>query len=353
MSPDAVGERLAPLPPQREASPGPVTQSFQIAFRLLLLTTLLFAGALCFSNVWRVPPESQAAVLRFGRVIRVQPAGLLLAWPRPIDQVVLLPAPVRQMELKVVARTPAGGPALTRRPEALPPSSAGGYLTGDGGEVLLDATLTWRITDAAAYLLARDHVAAAIQRLFVASATAVAAGRSIDEFMAVRTGSGDERKAQALREAVRGDLVREVQSRLDALARAGAPLGVQVTRADVDALLPLAAKPGFDAVLEATQLAEQALAAARTDAAGTLQAADQERDRVLARARASAAERVGEASTQVATVTALAGQITPDGRSGLLDQLWRERVGTILHQAGSMVLVDPTGGARLILPAAQ
>ena len=342
-----------PVGSARGQAQGPVSQSLQIAFRVLAGATLLLAGAWCFSNVWRVPPEAQAVVLRFGRIVRVQPAGLLVAWPSPIDRVELLPAPVRQMELKVVTRIPAGGPALGRRPEVLPPTSAGGYLTGDGGEVLLDATLTWRITDAAAYLLARDHVAAAVQRLFMAGATAVAAGRSIDDFMAVRAGRGDDLRVEALRQAVRGDLVRAVQQRIDALARAGAPIGVEVTRADVDALLPLAAKPGFDAVLEATQLAEEALASARTDAARTLQAADQARDHVITAARAGAAEQVGEARTQVATVAALAGGTAPEGRAGMLDEIWRERVSTVLHQAGSVVVVDPISGARLILPAVQ
>jgi regulator of protease activity HflC (stomatin/prohibitin superfamily) len=330
---------------------GPIGQSLRISYTLLRLVILLLAGFWLVSNVRQVPPEAQAAVLRFGRVVRVQPAGLLLAWPRPVEQVELLPAPARQMELQVVARMPAGGPALERRPANLPPTSAGGYLTGDGGEVVLDATLTWRIADAAAYLIARDHVPAALQRLFVAGATAVAAGRSIDDFMAVRAGQGDESHIAALRQAVRGDLVRAVQSRLDALAKAGAPLGVEVTRADVNALLPLAAKPGFDAVLEATQLAEEALASARTDAARTLQDADQERDRIIAAANAGAAERVGEAHRQVATILLLAGRGVAEGRQGLLEQIWRDRVRAILRQAGSVVAVDPAGGSRLILPA--
>jgi hypothetical protein len=37
----------------------------------------------------------------------------------------------------------------------------------------------------------------------------------------------------------------------------------------------------------------------------------------------------------------------------MLDEIWRERVGTVLHQAGSVVVVDPAGGSRLILPGAQ
>jgi len=343
---------MSPVARAFPATPGPISQSLQITFRVLLLGVLLLAAGWLFSNLRQVPSDAQAAVLRFGRVVRVRPAGLLLAWPRPIEQVELLPAPARQMELKVVARLPAGGPGISRRPAMVPPTSAGGYLTGDGGEVLLDATLTWRIADPVAYLIARDHVAAALQRLFVAGATEVAAGRSIDDFMAVRAVGGDDPRVEAQRQAVRGDLVRAANLRLAALARAGAPLCVEVTRADVDALLPLSAKPGFDAVLEATQRAEETLASARTDAERILQAAAQQRDRIIAAAHAAAAEQVGEARGQVATVAALAGRTVPQGRPGLLAQLWRERVAAVLHQAGGIVAVDTTGGARLILPAA-
>ena len=329
------------------AGPGPLAQSLQISFRVLCLAVLLLAGGWCFSNVRQVPSDAQAAVLRFGRVVRVQAAGLLLAWPRPIEQVELLPAPARQIELKMLARAPSGPRARTAAP---PP--AGGYLTGDGGEVLLDATLTWRIADPVAYLIARDHVPAALQRLFAASATAVAAGRSIDDFMAVRA-QGDDPRQQAQRQAVRGDLVLAVNQRLAALARAGAGLGIDVTRADVDALLPPAAKPGFDAVLEASQRAEERLAAARTDAARIQQAADRESDRIIAAANGSAAEQTGTASAQVAAVAALAGRTVPEGRPGLLRQIWRDRVAAVLRQAGGVVAVDPRGGTRLLLPGAQ
>nr|WP_294521029.1 SPFH domain-containing protein [uncultured Rhodopila sp.] len=318
---------------------GPIVQSLRITFRVLLLGVALLAAGWWFSNVRQVPSDSQAAVLRFGRIVRVQPAGLLLAWPRPIEQVELLPAPARQMEMKVVARGAGGGP--------------GGYLTGDGGQVLLEATLTWRITDPVAYLLARDHVAAALQRLFVATATGLAAARSIDDFMAVRAVGNDDLAVQEQRQAIRGDLERAVNRRLAALAEAGAPLGIEVTRADVDAFLPAAAKPGFDAVLEATQLAEEARAAARTDAARTLQGADRERDRLLASARGAAAERVSEASVQVAEIASLAGRSAADGRQGLLEQLWRSRVSAVLQAAGSIVAVDPNGGTRVVLPGNQ
>jgi regulator of protease activity HflC (stomatin/prohibitin superfamily) len=318
---------------------GPVVQSLRISFRVLYLATLLLALGWIFSNCRQVPSESQIVVLRFGRVVRVQSAGLLLAWPRPIEQVELLPAPARQNELKVVVRNPE------------PPGGAGTYLTGDGGVVLLGATLTWRVVDPVAYYQSRAHVAPALNRLFAASAVMVAAGRSMDAFLVVRPErAGADPLAQAQRQAVRGDLTREVNRRLHALEAPGASLGIEVTRVDANASLPPAAKPGFDAVLEATQRAEQGLAEARTTATRTLQGADRDHDRILTEAAAAAEERVSDARTHVAAIAALETIDNPAGRAGLLDQLYRDRIALVVNQAGQVTAVDPLGGSRLILP---
>jgi regulator of protease activity HflC (stomatin/prohibitin superfamily) len=331
---------------------GPVAQSIRIAFRVLRVGMVLLALGWVASNLRQVPPDTQAVVLRFGRVVRVQQAGLVLAWPRPIEQVDLLPSPQRQLGLHIVAGT-ASGDALvdpaSRASGEVPPASAAVYLTGDGGVVLLDATLTYQISDAAAYYLAAAHVEPALRRLFLASAVSVAAGRSMDEFMVVRTEGNAQ--VQAQRNAMRGALLREVNRRLQALP-AAASLGVEATRADVTALLPPAARFAFDAVLDATQMAEQGLAAARTDAARAAQAADQSRDRILAEARASADERVGTARANVAAITALEQRMDPASRPSLLEQAYRERIVGIMKNAKAVNTVDPRGGSRLILPAA-
>jgi regulator of protease activity HflC (stomatin/prohibitin superfamily) len=306
------------------------------------------------SNIRQVPADSQAVVLRFGQVVRVQQAGLVTAWPRPFEQVDLLPSAERQLDLRIDAGSSAGRSILdpaSRASGDIVPASAGIYLAGDGGVVLLDATLTYRITDAAAYHLAASHVEPALRRLFLASAVSIAAARTIDDFMVVHT-AGDP-AAQAQRAAMRGALVREVNRRLLALQPPEASLGVEATRADVTVLLPPAARFAFEAVLDATQMAAQGLATARTDAARTQQAADQERDRILAEARANADERVGNARAHVAAITALAQRMDPASRPSLLDQLYRERIAGILKQAGSVNTVDMRGGSRVILPGGQ
>lgn len=339
---------------QSSAAPpdGPVVQSVRVGFRVLHVATLLLAIGWATANIRPVPPSNQAVVLRFGQVVRVQPAGLVLAWPRPLERVVLLPSGAQQMVLKIAARTAQiPGIALDFGAASPMPEDAGSYLTGDGGVVLLDASLTWRISDAAAYYLSEAHVAAALRRLFLASTVAVSAGRPLDDFLAVRPEHATDAASEAARQALRGDLVAAVNARLSALAAAGAGLGVEVTRADVTALLPPAAKIAFDAVLEAGQRADQGIATARTEAERSRQQAQRESGRLLAEARAAAAERVATARTDVAAIVALESHADAASRPSLLDQVYRERIARILRQAGSVTTVDPLGGGRLILPA--
>ncbi len=320
--------------------------ALRIAFTVLRVFTVLLALGWATANMRQVPPGSQAVVLRFGRVVGVQQSGLVLALPRPLEQVVLLPGAENQLVLKVAAPS-ARIPGIIDDASGagdLPPD-AGLYLTGDGGVVLLDAAIDWRIADASSYYVARDHVPAALRRIFLRAGVMVAASRQLDDFLAVRP----ERAADATAQ----DLVAAMNAQLGALTRAGAGLGVEVTRADVTALLPPSARSSFDAVLDATQRAEQGLAMARTEAARARQQADQTRDSLLSAAHASAAERLAGARASTAVISALEARMDPAGRPSMLDQVYRDRIGKILRQAGSVSTVDAKSVSRLILPGAQ
>jgi regulator of protease activity HflC (stomatin/prohibitin superfamily) len=317
------------------------------------VATLVLAGFWAVGNIHPVPPGSQAVVLRLGRVARVQQAGLVLAWPRPIENVVLLAGGERQMTEKIAAHA---GPmtAMTEDPSASGdvPADAGLFLTGDGGVVLLDAAVTWRISDAASYYVMQAHVAPALRRLFLSAAVAVAARHELDDFLAVRPERARDPAAQAARQAVRGEIVAAMNTALRNLKGSGAGLGIEVTRADVTALLPPSAKSSFDAVLEAAQRADQGLAAARTDAAHALQQAQRDRDRILASAHAAATERVEVARTTTAAITALELRMDAASRPALLEQLYRDRIAGVLKQSGGVSTVDAKSVSRLILSGA-
>ncbi len=329
---------------------GPLLQSVRVGFGVLRIGTLLLALVWATGNVRTLTPGTQAVVLRFGRVVRVQPAGLVLALPRPIEDVVTLPGGERQIALAVSAGT-ARRPGLsdpTTAADAIP-EDAGAYLTADSGVVLLQAALTWRIRDPAAYFVQAAHVEPALRRLFLDAAIAEAAGHELDDFLAVRPERAADPAAVAARAAVRGRLVAAMDAALAALSRQGAGLGVEVTRADVTALLPPVARAAFDSVLEAAQHAEQGLAAARTDAARAAQGADRARDRLLAEGHAAASERLEGARTRTATLTALEARMDPATRPALLDQVYRERIAGVLRQAGRVATVDPRAAGRVIV----
>jgi hypothetical protein len=80
---------LAPAKRQRANDGGhplpasALAQSLRLGYRLLLAITLLAGLAWLFGHVRPVPADSQAVVLHFGAIDRVQRAGLLLAGPAP------------------------------------------------------------------------------------------------------------------------------------------------------------------------------------------------------------------------------------------------------------------------------
>jgi regulator of protease activity HflC (stomatin/prohibitin superfamily) len=344
------------------APPGPIAQSVAIGFRSVYIAAALLLLVWLASNVREIASDSQAVVRRFGKIVRTQPAGLLIAWPRPIEQVQLLPGPERQLSQQVPAL-----PAPTPQSAALIgpnggsssslPADAEAYLTGDGNAVLLSATLIYRINDPIAYALEQTHVPAALDRLLHASAVQVAAGRNLNDFLVVPDNAaqqaGEGRSVDALRAEVRERLLQAVNARLQALAAAGAPLGIDVERIDMTPLLPPEAKSAFDAVLVAAQAADRGVATARTDAERRRQGATQLSEQLLSSAQATAREMVSSATVATAAILPLEREETPLTRSSLLLNQYRVGVSDIMNRVGAVTLVDPKSGARFLMPGKQ
>jgi regulator of protease activity HflC (stomatin/prohibitin superfamily) len=345
-----------PVGPPPPPPPGPIAQSVAIGFRVVYAAGLLLLAIWLLSNIREIPSDSQAVVLRFGRIVRSQEAGLLVAWPRPIERVEVLPGPDRQLSQDVGPLPPPTekaqelvGPFGTEQPI---PQDISAYLTGDGNVVLLHAALIYRITDPIAYILQRDHIAAALDRLFRAATVDLTAGRSLNDFLVVQSSAsaGGGQNVMALRVEVLRSLLDSVNARLNTLRAGGSPLGIEVARIDMTAFLPPEAKTAFDAVLLATQAADREVAVARTDAERRRQEANRERDQYLAAAQATAAERVSRANVDTARILALAHEETPQTRNSLLLREYRAAVSQILNRAGSTVLVDPKTRAQFVLP---
>lgn len=343
---------------------GPVAQAARIGFLVLRVALLLLFCAWAVSNFRQVPAESRVVVMRFGHVDRVQAAGLVLAWPSPLEQLTLLPGADRQMVLPMHVHAADNESVETdfqiHQPDdavSLRPMkdtmNEGYLLTGDGSVVQFDATLFYSIANPAAYVLAVAHVEPALGRFFRASAVALAARSELDDFMVARPerhlgGAGLDPAAR--RERLAADMVAAINARLADLAAQGSDLGVVVRRVDITALLPPLAKSAFDSVLTVAQTAQQQEAAARTAAATRRQQADQDRDHALAAAEAAADERVRAAQAAASGVRALASTgDTPAHRQSAMADFFREKVGPILAHAGQVTTVDAVSGQHLVL----
>ena len=329
---------------------GAWAQSAKSAFRFLFLAVCLAAIFWALSGIRRVPPESQAIVYEFGRIVRTQRAGLLLAWPRPIEQVVILPSADRQIEFQIDGFEPGSNPKHNVYRNARENSAI--LLTGDVSVVQLEATLFYQITDPAAYVLTAEHLRPALQRLFVASTVSVSAARDLDTILVARPelAVGSNAAARTGREQLRTDLMIAINHRLDELSSVGAGLGIRVSRVDLAASIPNGAKDAFDRVLVASQEAERRIAEARTDAADLASRANQDHDRILADAEAKAAEQTTNAKARTASIDALAHG--SPGLSGvtLANRIYFDRIGAVLAKAARVDTVDQSGGINLILP---
>jgi regulator of protease activity HflC (stomatin/prohibitin superfamily) len=337
----------------------PWLQAGRLGFKALYVVTLLAALIWAFSNIREVDPENQAVVFRMGAMNRVQDAGLLLAWPRPFEQVVMIPSPDRILQWRVrgLLRN-SSWPSMPEgdySPYSNDAVAGSGYLlTGDAGIVQLDVNISYKVVDPYDYVLESDHIVPALDRLAKRSAIVLSSGRDLDSILVARPDLiGTDNAAGERREQLRAELVEDINRSLAALKLRGAGLGIKVERVDIQSSLPGAAIEAFNSVLTASQQAEQAIAAARTDAAKDLQAATQTANQIIQSAHASADERLATAKANTATIASLTGTAGNRMDPGLPQRLYRDRMSAILSQAGSVTSVDPTAGSRLILQGAD
>ena len=338
----------------------PWQQAGRLAFLGLYAVTVFAAVAWGVSNVRQIDPQNRAVVLRLGALDRIQNSGLLLAWPRPFEQVVIVPAADRVSERRIenLLRSDVALQADRKASFATPVSDAlagSGYLlTGDAGVVQLDVRVFYNVTEPYAFVLQGEHVLPALDRLVTRSAVALTAARDLDTILVARAELiGTDSQAAERRERLRGDLVQGINQQLAALSTTGQGIGVQVVRVDVQSSLPGPAVNAFNAVLTASQHAEQAVATARNEAAKVTQSATQQADRAVEQAQAQASERVAKAQADTATISNLAKVQQAGNDPGLMLRLYRERMPRILGQAGSVTSVDPNDDSRLIIQGAE
>lgn len=328
-----------------------IEQSVGLAFRFLFIAVGVLAVAWLASGFVSVEAGSRAVVMRFGVVDRIKESGLVWAWPRPLEEVVMVPGLERPLTQEITALDRIQSKERVPAIRQLDLRDGGYVMSGDGGVAHMSGVVTYRVNDAAAYLLARERLPSALERVFCASAIVAIAGRALDGVLVAPSGDGvsaGEAASAADREALRNDIRAQMNQRLKMLR-----LGIELTRVDLTGRLPARAKPAFDQVLVAGAEAAQLIAAARTAAESHRQEGERESVGAIQLATAKAKEEVAAAHVISDPIAALAAEASPKSRALLLTRLYRERMENIFRRAGLVTLVDGREPIRLMIPGGQ
>jgi membrane protease subunit HflK len=210
-----------------------------------LLVGLLLIGWVA-SGIFKVGPDEQGVVLRFGRLAGIEQPGLHYHLPFPIDTV-LLPRVTAVNELRSTL-TPAR-------------DGASRMLTGDENIVEAEYSVLWKIKDAGAFLFHTEDPEA-IARMAAETAMREVIGRN-----PIQAALSDQR------EQIAAAAQQEMQSLLDAYGTGILVIGVQLQRVDP----PPAVIDAFNDVQRA-----------RADQVRARNEADAYRNDVLPRARGEA-----------------------------------------------------------------
>ena len=114
--------------------------------RSLVLLFLIAVALWAVSGFYRVNPQQQGVVLRFGEWVRTTSPGLHYHIPYPVESV-LTPEVTRDNRIEIGFRD-VGGNSSTRRDIA----DESQMITGDENIVDIDFVVFWRISDAGQYL---------------------------------------------------------------------------------------------------------------------------------------------------------------------------------------------------------
>jgi membrane protease subunit HflK len=302
---------------------------------LSLLLVLLLAVWL-LSGFYRVEPDEQGVVMRFGAYSRTTLPGLNYHLPWPVESV-LLPAVTRINRIEIGYRSAPEAIRTQGRGEGnadVAPESL--MLTGDENIIDIDFAVFWRIRDAGAFLFNTRNPA------YTVKSAAESVMREVIGRTPIQPALTDARAR--IEEGVKAG----VQAILDAYGS-----GVEITQVQLQKVDPPAA------VIDSFRDVQRA----NTDAERMRNEAESYRNDIVPRARGDAAAVIAEADgARQASVAASTGQAQRflsvlqaynAAKDVTMQRLYLETMQEILTKTPAVILDDRLQGVLPLLPLSE
>ncbi len=289
------------------------------------------------SGLYRVQPDEQGVVLRFGAYDRTDLPGLNYHWPWPVESV-QRPAVTRINRTEIGYRTTSSNSRMdaghdTSGRDVLAESL---MLTGDENIIDIDVAIFWRIRDASAFLFNTRDPQATVRSVAESTMREVIGRTPIQPALT------------ELRATIETDVLRETQSILD---QYGA--GVEITQVQLQKVDPPAA------VVESFRDVQRA----NTDAERMRNEAQAYQNDIVPRARGEAARITAEAEgARQASIAEATGQTQrflsvlsayEQARDVTMERMYLETMQEILSRSPTLVIDEKFKGLMPLLPLAD
>jgi modulator of FtsH protease HflK len=262
-----------------------ILSALRSSIRILRWGMLVLVLIYVCSGITVVKPNERGLILRFGRALpKSAPPGLLLAFPAPIDEVIMLPAKSVQ-EVVLDAWTPNDDSYR----DSLHPARDPYTITGDVNIIRARFSVRFQVANPIAYEFGASEREKLRDAVFYQSACRVLAGMSVDDALTTR------------RDFIGQESMRLAQEELDRLG-----LGVQLLAFETREINPPASVlPAFQDVVSAKVEAKTLVEPARSRHASLIPEATAEAYRIQQEAQSYAQGLTAKAQGDVSAFLAL------------------------------------------------
>lgn len=283
--------------------------------------TALVIVFILLSSLYTVPTESQAVVVRYGKIIKTAEPGLHWKLPLGIDR--HFPVQVRrQLKLEFGFGT-AGATNVSQASDPNEWDAERSMVTGDLNAVLVEWVIQYRIDDPAQFLFAVREPEATLRDLSESVMREIVGDRTVDE---VITFGRQEIEAQAVAK------LQEVASSYD--------MGLMIDQVQLKNVNPpQRVQASFNEVNQAQQEKESAINVATGEYNKVVPRAKGEADQKISSAQGYAIKRINQAEGDVVAFEALLAKYRKAPAVTRL-RIYHETMAEILPDLGKTVILD-------------
>ena len=286
----------------------------------------------CFSNVHLIASDQTAIVLRFGAVLNsgtpqaVHSSGVLFAYPKPIDEVVVFPSSrIYELEITNLNLRGANAGALQfLKRNRFHPAEFGYVITGDHNLLHLSAVVRYRISDPEKAFFEVEEPSHLINREIVRALSDQVARTEVELLLT------------EYRQRFLDDAVEQAQNRLNNVQSGVELLSIELTGLEP----PAQVKEDFELVQTRVIEAQTAVQEAKTFREEQIPKAKARKDQNVQRARGAAEQKIAHAQAQGKRFVLLAEEYAKAPQT-THERLYRDGIEAALDDVSELRFVPP------------